>query len=104
MSEHSIAISYIPIKKHENNHLEPLHTAHASLCPSATANIASIAWTCRRRTATPSRHALLPTLVASASAVGDGLAQQVFREAGAGEWTIVGFVLFLSRLGCLAFS
>ena len=41
---------------------------------------------------------------ASASAVGDGLAQQLFREAGAGEWTIVGFVLFLSRLGCLAFS
>ncbi|TBU33708.1 MFS general substrate transporter [Dichomitus squalens] len=38
---------------------------------------------------------------ASAAAV-DGLQQ--FRDASTGEWISVGFVLFLSRLGCLAFS
>ena len=26
------------------------------------------------------------------------------RDAGTGEWLSIGFVLFLSRLGCLAFS
>ncbi|KAI9060327.1 MFS general substrate transporter [Trametes sanguinea] len=50
----------------------------------------------------------LASLVAKRAAAADTLlfggGERAAREASAGEWTVVAFVLFLSRLGCLAFS
>ena len=48
----------------------------------------------------------LASWVAQASVGGSipGGLKESFREASALEWTTVGFILFLSRLGCLAFS
>ena len=49
----------------------------------------------------------LASWVAQASAAPapiDGFDGATAREASALEWTTVAFVLFLSRLGCLAFS
>ncbi|KAI0744127.1 MFS general substrate transporter [Daedaleopsis nitida] len=41
---------------------------------------------------------------ASVGSIGGLMIKESFREASALEWTTVGFILFLSRLGCLAFS
>lgn len=45
----------------------------------------------------------LASWVAKAAAAFDADGPRL-RDAGAGEWLSIGFVLFLSRLGCLAFS